>query len=214
MYAIPIIEQDVSLADPSAKYKFLDPGYLFDQIVSFFRFLFEVIFNQTTGSVLEVFLYLLAIFFITIIIYSIVRMFEIRAKEHAHVHHEIKEYAIRQREREKKLREKEGISRNPRWVQVIEYVFSENMNDWKLAIIEADSMLENLMGDLDFKGENLGERLKNADRDKFRNLTAAWEVHTLRNRIAHEGASFELSHHEAKRAVAMYEQIFREFGYI
>ena len=208
------INTNIKLADPSVKYKLLDPGYWFDNIVSFFRFIFEIIFSQAMGDLLQIIFILLTIFFITLIAYCAVRMFEIRAKQHNHLHHEIAEYARRQQEKEKKRREEAGISTNPRWVKVIDYLVSTNVNDWKLAIIEADSMLDGLMGDLGFKGENLGEKLKNADRDKFRNLTAAWEVHTLRNRIAHEGASFELSQHEAKRAVAMYEQIFREFGYI
>jgi len=60
----------------------------------------------------------------------------------------------------------------------------------------------------------LGEKLKGATQDKFRNLTTAWEVHTVRNRIAHEGLAYEISQHEAKRVIALYEKIFREFGYI
>ena len=75
-------------------------------------------------------------------------------------------------------------------------------------------MLEGLLGDLGFKGETLGERLKSADQATFKSLTLAWEVHTIRNRIAHEGTSFELSQREAKRIIAIYEGIFREYGYI
>ena len=93
-------------------------------------------------------------------------------------------------------------------------MFSTNPNDWKLSIVEADAMLEILLGELGFVGENLGEKLKLAGEKGFRPLNRAWEVHTIRNRIAHEGSIFELSHHEAKRVIALYEQIFREFGYI
>ena len=75
-------------------------------------------------------------------------------------------------------------------------------------------MLESLMGDLGFAGETLGDKLKSATQEKFRSLTVAWEVHTIRNRIAHEGMGFELSQHETKRVIAIYEQIFHEFGYI
>ena len=62
--------------------------------------------------------------------------------------------------------------------------------------------------------ENLGEKLKSANQDTFRSLSAAWEVHIIRNKIAHEGQEFELSQHEAKRVITLYEQIFREFGFI
>ena len=115
---------------------------------------------------------------------------------------------------EKESWEKRGNFENKRWSVVLQYLFSENEGDWKLGVIEADSMLEELMTQLGFKGENLGEKLKGADQEKFRNLTAAWEVHTIRNKIAHEGSDFILSQREAKRVIALYEQIFRGYGFI
>ena len=75
-------------------------------------------------------------------------------------------------------------------------------------------MLEILLDQLGFKGESLGDKLKSANQENFPYLTIAWEVHTVRNRIAHEGLSFEISHHEAKRLIALYEQIFHSFGFI
>jgi hypothetical protein len=124
------------------------------------------------------------------------------------------EYRHHQAELEKKKREGEGGSKNERWNKVLSFLFSPNQGDWKLAVIEADSMLESLAGDLGFKGETLGDKLKVATQESFRGLSNAWEVHTIRNRIAHEGASFELSQREAKRVIALYEQIFRQYGYI
>jgi hypothetical protein len=153
-------------------------------------------------------------FFLTIICYTIVRLFEIRAKEHKHLQHEIAEYAYNKAEQEKRLREEVGGSKNEHWSQTLSYLFSQHGSDWKLAIIEADSMLEELLDQLGFKGENLGDRLKSANQDNFPGLTIAWEVHTIRNRIAHEGLAFELSQHEAKRVIALYEQIFHGYGYI
>ena len=75
-------------------------------------------------------------------------------------------------------------------------------------------MLEALLSELGFQGENLGEKLKGATKDSFRPLSSAWEVHTVRNKIAHEGLGYDISQQEAKRLIAIYEQIFREFGYI
>lgn len=153
-------------------------------------------------------------FFLIIICYTIIRMFEIRAKERKHLQREIEEYAHNKAEYEKHLREEVGGSKNERWSKTLGYLFSQHASDWKLAIIEADSMLESLMEQLGFKGETLGDRLKLANQDNFPNLTTSWEVHTVRNRIAHEGLAFELSQHEAKRIIALYEQIFHEYGYI
>lgn len=194
--------------------KFFNPEYLFNQMVLFFNQLFIYVSQPQTADVLNFLLSCLAIFFMTVIAYTAVRMLEIRAKEHKYLQHEIAEYAHHQAEREKKLWAGDEISKNERWLAVLRHLFEPNQSDWKLAIIEADSMLLSLLEQLGFKGENLGEKLKGVTQEKFRNLSLAWEVHTIRNKIAHEGLEFQLSLHEAKRIIALYEQIFRQYGYI
>ena len=166
------------------------------------------------GDIIFIACAVFSVFFIFLIAYCAVRMVEIRNKEHEHLHHEIEEYAHHMKEKARKAKAGEGVSKNERWLKILDYVTSSVPSDWKLAVLEADSMLGTLLENLNFKGENLGERLKNADRDKFKSLTQAWEVHTIRNKIAHEGPNFDLSDREAKRVIAIYEQIFREFGYI
>ncbi len=190
--------------------KYFNADYLFDQFVKFF----QQIWRKETLTDLHLLLILLTLFFITLMAYCAVRLFEIRRKEHAHLHHEIHEYAKHQRERERKAREGEAVSHNPRWVKVLEYLFSMNASDWKLAVIEADSMLEALLEQLGFKGDTVADRLKAASLESFRSLNTAWEVHAVRNRIAHQGSEYPLSQHEAKRVIALYEGIFRQYGYI
>lgn len=196
--------------------KFFNPLYLFNQGYNFFRELFSFLASVVDDAV-TIYYFLvfgLATFFLFVIFYCIIRLFEIRKKEHEHLHHEMVEYAHHLSEKEKKAQAGESGSTNPRWMKTLTYLFSSSSSDWKLAIIEADAMLDSLMDQLGFKGETLGEKLKGADQGNFRNLTAAWEVHTIRNRIAHEGLSYDISQHEAKRVIAIYEKIFHEFGYI
>lgn len=194
--------------------KYLNPSYLFEEGVSFFQNFTNLSIGTSVVDIYHGILIFLAMFFITLTCYCFIRMFEIRAKEGAHTSEKISEYARKLREHEKKTQHGGEISSNPRWITTLNYLYSEHEGDWKLAIIEADSMLEELMGQLGFKGETLGERLKSADQGKFRSLPSAWEVHTVRNRIAHEGNSYGISHHEAKRVLAIYEQIFRGYGFI
>lgn len=196
--------------------KWFNPDYLFAQGSSFFNKLFNYTISVDSQiiSIYHTILFFLSLFFLTLMAYCAIRMLEIRAKEDKHLHHEIAEYAHHQAAREKKKQEGDNISKNDRWVKTLNHLFSQHPGDWKLAVIEADAMLDSLMSQIGFTGESLGEKLKMATQDKFHNLTAAWEVHNIRNRIAHEGVDFELSQHEAKRVIALYEQIFREFGYI
>jgi len=189
--------------------QYLDPDYLFSHGLEILKY----IFNSKGLDVLYIILSVLTIFFIAIIIYTTIRMFEIRKKEREHLKHEIAEYAHNQALKEKKVQEG-GVFKNERWKKVLDYLFSINENDWKLAIIEADSMLFDLLTEMGFKGENIGDKLKEANQANFKRLNSAWEAHNIRNKIAHEGSSFELSLHEAKRVIALYEQIFQEFGYI
>ncbi|MEK7080773.1 MAG: hypothetical protein AAB902_00005 [Patescibacteria group bacterium] len=194
--------------------KYLDPGYLFNHSVVYLKDFWFFISSEQAISIGKTILSLFSVFFLTIICYTLVRLFEIRKKEREHLHHEIAEYARNKSEQEKRLREEVGGSKNERWSKTLNYLFSQHSSDWKLAIIEADSMLESLMEQLGFQGESLGDKLKGANQDNFPQLTIAWEVHTIRNRIAHEGLAFELSQHEAKRVIALYEQIFHGYGYI
>jgi hypothetical protein len=194
--------------------KYLDPGYLFNHIFPFLQQLWNFIFSNQSAALLKTFLFFLAIFFITIICYTIVRLLEIREKEHKYLHHEIAEYAHNKAEYEKRLKEEVGGSKNEDWGKVLNYIFSQHSSDWKLSIIEADSMLETLLDQMGFHGDSLGDKLKSANQDNFPQMTIAWEVHTIRNRIAHDGLAFELSQHEAKRVIALYEQIFHAYGFI
>ncbi len=201
--------------------KFLNPDYLFNQGLDFILDTVFFFLGPEGQSLLlfifafiNVIFFVFAVFFIFLICYSVIMLFELRAREHVHLKEEITEYAHHKAEKEKKLAEQNiSQSKNLKWNKIIQDLLSANMSDWKLAVIEADSLLENLMDQLNFKGENLGERLKNANPEKFRNLSSAWEVHTIRNKIAHQ-LDFDLSPREAKRIINLYEIIFREFDYI
>src|SRR3990167_8375892 len=97
----------------------LKAEYLFSKGVQFLSY----IFNAKTLGGFYVFLSFLAILFIAIIIYTTIRMFEIRAKERAHLKHEIAEYTHNQALREKELQGTE-IFKNERWKKVLDYLFS------------------------------------------------------------------------------------------
>jgi len=101
-----------------------------------------------------------------------------------------------------------------RWSRILEQVRSGNEHNWRLAILEADIMLNELLDVQGYKGETMAEKMKQVDRADFNSIDAAWEAHNLRNRIAHEGETRALSAREVRRVISLYEKIFREFHYI
>ncbi|MCC6290815.1 hypothetical protein IT398_01985 [Candidatus Nomurabacteria bacterium] len=107
----------------------------------------------------------------------------------------------------------EPVEKNDRWEKVLKYLESENPAEWKLAIIEADTMLDDLVKSLKPVGENLGERLKSIEPSDFLTIQEAWDAHKVRNRIAHE-SDFQLSRHETSRVIGLFRQVFEEFKYI
>ncbi len=103
---------------------------------------------------------------------------------------------------------------NPKWERVLAHIESVNENDWRLAIIEADIVLSDLLDALSLQGDTMGDKLKAVEKSDFTTIDNAWEAHKIRNQIAHEGSDFQLSQREARRVVEMYRLVFEEFGVI
>jgi hypothetical protein len=101
-----------------------------------------------------------------------------------------------------------------RWSTVTKQIESENPNDWKQAIMEADIMLDDLLTNMGYRGESIGEKLKRVEPAHFQTLQDAWAAHLVRNRIAHDGSGFALNKLEAQRVIQQYRKVFEEFYFI
>lgn len=142
--------------------------------------------------------YILAILALIIIIYSTVRLFELRNREEEY-------YGTI-------LLAPESVGgANPRWLHIEELARSVNPSDWRSAIIEADIMLDDMLTKQGYDGEGVGEKLKAVEPSDFNTLNEAWEAHKVRNQVAHQGSTFDLSDTLARRTIAQYEAVFREF---
>jgi hypothetical protein len=103
---------------------------------------------------------------------------------------------------------------NEKWEKVVLHINSTNPSDWKLAILECDIMLFDILEKMGYMQESIGDKLKSIEPSDFTNIEAAWEAHKIRNQIAHEGSDFMINEREAKRVIGLYELVFREFEYI
>ncbi len=183
--------------------------------VSLFRAFYEnviggdwVLFTAKVSKVWDIYSVIaivLALIFFIGFIYAKIRLDHLEEIEEAHIRHEEAEWA-RQNEG--------GAQKNNRWNELLVHVGSNNPNDWRLAIIEADILLEETLNNAGFVGTTIGEKLKSANRASFRTLQDAWEAHKVRNEIAHAGSDFVLTKKRAQETIVQFERVFREFGVI
>jgi len=62
-----------------------------------------------------------------------------------------------------------------RWERILELASSSNPSDWKVAIIEADTILDEIVTVMGFAGDTLGEKLKGIEISDFLTLEEAWD---------------------------------------
>lgn len=104
--------------------------------------------------------------------------------------------------------------RKTRWQEIKKMLDSENASDWKMAIVSADSLVNDLLGNIGYEGEGLDERLKAIEPNDFDNLRNVWEAHQTRNKIASQWETYELKKEEAQNTLEKYEKALRELKYI
>lgn len=145
--------------------------------------------------------YLLSVIALFVIIYSTMRLFELRKREE-------KYYSTL-------LVEPDAPGgAHPRWEHIRSLAEGASPSQWREAIIEADIMLDDMLTREGYEGGGVSEKLKTADPEQFNTLQDAWEAHKVRNQIAHEGSAFALSETLAQRTIARYGAVFREFKVI
>ena len=110
--------------------------------------------------------------------------------------------------------ESEKKQKNKRWQRVEEHMTSLNPSDWKIAILEADNMLDEVTKRKGFGGATLGERLRVIPHADFPYLEEAWQAHKFRNALAHKGTDFPLTRGDAERVINIYYRIFSGLGYL
>lgn len=160
-----------------------------------------LVFFSHIWLLITVLAYLFSLAVIGVLVYATMRLYQIRTEEaprfatvsEAVEHHQVD---------------------HSRWVYIMQLIESGQESDWRQAIIEADIMLDELVTRLGYQGESLGERLRAVNPAHFQTLNNAWDAHRVRNEIAHQGSSYNLSEHLAHRTIANYEAVFREHGEI
>jgi len=203
------MEQNVlqsALEKPLFTPSYLNMEYVFSRIVDSSKPVIDVITDANTWSIIGVISSLLSIFCLAIIIWSLVRMVEIQIFDKEEIEHEIHTALLKQKERDR--------NENPRWQYILTLVESPNDSDWRVAIIEADSMMEEALKEKGISGDTVSDLLDGAKDSGYRSIQDAWEAHLVRNKIAHEGLDFSISQFEARRTIKMFQNFFEELRVI
>lgn len=179
----------------------------------FFRLLYECFHGSCYGSVstagfsawlahlwiwIIVIGYALSVIGLFVIVYTTMRLFELRKREEEYYSTLL-------------LPPDATGGINPRWQHIESLINGATASEWREAIIEADIMLDDLLTRNGYVGDGVGEKLKSIEPTEIGSLQDAWEAHKVRNQIAHEGSAFDLTESLARRTIARYENVFREF---
>jgi uncharacterized protein with HEPN domain len=106
----------------------------------------------------------------------------------------------------------QGMSRKEvqeRWEE-IERIAKQGRMGAKMAIVEADKLVDAALKSMMLPGENMGERLK-AARYKYPKISEVWFAHRLRNQLVHE-TDFEIGGGQARSALSAFRKALQEIG--
>lgn len=104
--------------------------------------------------------------------------------------------------------DKTGIKN--RWQEIENMLKRPGEMNYKIAVMEADKLLDYVLKSMTMSGKDMGERIRFAS-FKYSRLRKVWWAHVLRNQLVHE-ATFSLDHTTAKRAIKTFERALRELG--
>lgn len=95
------------------------------------------------------------------------------------------------------------------WAKIAKRLETGSESEYKLAIIEADALLNEVLERTGLKGETLGERLKQLTVKILPNIEDAWEAHKMRNNIVHD-PDYRFNLDQARKTLAIYEKSLQD----
>lgn len=101
-----------------------------------------------------------------------------------------------------------------RWEKLLKkYTATPTPDSLRLAIIEADALVDNLLKDMNFPGDHLADRLSYLNNQQIKSLEGLWEAHRLRNEVVHHPTG-AISVRQGTAALTKYEAFFKELEVI
>ncbi len=97
------------------------------------------------------------------------------------------------------------VSVNRKWMKIQKRFKMGKEPESKLAIIEADALLDEILKGMGYAGQTLGERLDTLTIDVLKNLEEVRKAHQIRSNIVYD-LSYHLDRETAKKVLDIYEK--------
>ena len=94
--------------------------------------------------------------------------------------------------------------------QAIQALADKGGDALPMAVLRADSLLDQALRDKGIPGKTMGERMKHAQK-RWSNANSVWAAHKLRNRIAHE-TTVQLAPQMVQSALASFYRGLQDLG--
>ena len=105
------------------------------------------------------------------------------------------------------------VNETKRQRKIIKRLKTKDTAQWKLAINEADKIIDEIIKYMNIKAEMMDERLEQVNASQLSNIEEIKNAHQISVTIK-RNPEFELNHNEAVRLIKIYEKAFREFNLI
>lgn len=97
-----------------------------------------------------------------------------------------------------------------KWIKIKDRLESGKEAQYKVAIIEADEVIDQLLQKMGYEGGNMGERLDKMSPGEIENRDEIKEAHETRNKIIHDH-QFEVNEDLAKETIKKFENFINIF---
>lgn len=96
-----------------------------------------------------------------------------------------------------------------RWEKIKRRLEIKDGSSFKLAIIEADKLFDDILIRIGYAGTTMGDRLKQITAAQVPNINDVWLAHRLRNELVHNPDE-KISHDDAEKVVMIFERALED----
>ena len=110
---------------------------------------------------------------------------------------------------QKKIPTLHDVGLTKRWKEILEKAEAAPPQSYTLAIIEADSFVDDILKKMGYPGDHMADRLLRIDTGDLQSLDGLWTAHRARNNLVHT-PGYVMNERDAKKYLKDYEAFLRE----